>query len=338
MRDLRRSVSILSRAIPRMSHPFAPASSPSTSRRASEESPTEKEESEPEILLQTPTRPERAHLRHRNDTSTTEKKLERDLSNAMASPLFAIGATESLTSSTDMKADLIAQIANVSKPASIVHAPKKIRPGQNMKRQRSLSTGSLYTPDADPFAWLRQTVQEQREHPLDASHPNQDIHNSSVPASPTISSFQTEAGNSSIMRPDYFGASLLSLIAGKESVQKRLHEQIQPNSNVGVADLASLSKPNLPSFQPPSIPKWQPPSMPIWKAPSMPRFNAPTLPQFKAPNLPSVSSWMPEAFTTRGGHAGEEENKKYMDEADQTEGSEPDWGRIKVRQVMISGS
>lgn len=117
-------------------------------------------------------------------------------------------------------------------------------------------------------------------------------------------------------RNDYFGAGLLSLVAGKGPVREHLHEEVAaPPFTSTVSRFAFPSMPSLPS-------------MPNFQAPAMPSFKTPALPTFKAP---PASAFMPDALARiMGGNVGEDENKKYMDEDDQTASDEPDWARIKV--------
>ena len=327
MRYRRLRLSTQIQASANMSHLVAPATPPPPSRPASVVA-------ESEDTHHRPARPERAHLGLPSDAFTSDKRLESDLSKAMASPLFAIEGFKldglvraALPRAKPPKADFASRDVDLSRPVSLIHAPKRRRPGQSVQRPRSLSTSSSSKVDADPFAWLRQTVQEQREHPSNAgilapSSP------SSVPASPTNSNTSTGTSISSDIRPDFFGASLLSLIAGREPVQKRVQQQVRRSSVI--ESPSRLNSPRSPTKSP-NMSNWQTPSMPDWKVPAMPHFTTPTLPDFKAPTMPSTSSWMPEAFSKKiGVNAGEEESRKYMDEADQTESSEPDWCRIKV--------
>lgn len=269
-----------------------------------------------------PAMPEQVHL-HKTRPKR-EGSIEEQLHQAMLSPLFTMDRLARATLPTAASGDFAASVNNVSMPDSAQVAPS--RSSQPLRRHRSLSTGSL---DQDPFAWLRQTVQEQRE-----TNP---ISPSSLPSSPIYTTVPIRPGHSEPgveqdepVKPDYFGASVLSLIAGREPVQKRMEEQVKRSSQDSPASSRLSFQPSLPTFEVPSLPKWEAPTLPDWKMPALPEFKAPSLPEFKAPTLPSATGWMPESLKgSLGINAGEGESQKYMDDADKTDSAEPDWARIK---------
>lgn len=275
----------------------------------------------------TPQRPEQAHIKSHSSSRTHKKRksIENELSEAMQSTLMPITTTSASRTTTSDRIDnpfLYGTASSLARPVNLALAPSRRRSSYSiLQRQRSLSVGSLDLPpgDADPFAWLRQTVQEQRrqasrsEHvlPPSSSMPTSPMAAAHLASSPTsIHDTVTPATN------DYFGAGLLSLVAGKGPVREHLHADVPPLASTSTASrFAFPSMPNLPS-------------MPAFQAPSMPNFKAPAFPSFKAPQ---ASAFMPDSLARMmSGNTGEGENQKYMDEEDQTNSDEPDWARIKV--------
>lgn len=284
-----------------------------------------------------PQRPEQAHINTHVHSRTHKKRksIENELSEAMQSSLMPITTSSggrSTSTSTSERTDnpfLYGTASTLTRPVNLALAPERGRSSNriHLQRQRSLSAGSLNEPgDGDPFAWLRQTVQEQRRQASLSEHTF--IPSTSMPTSP-ISTAHLATSPTSIRDTsaadtnDYIGTGWLSLVAGKGPVSEHLHGQAPPvPSSSTTSRFAFPSMPNLPS---------------------MPTFQTPTMPSFKAPNLAnfstsSASSFMPDSLARiMGGNMSENENKKFMDEDDQTASDEPDWARIKVRLFIEIG-
>ena len=191
----------------------------------------------------------------------------------------------------------------------------------------------------DPFAWLRQTVQEQREQERE-----KDIGGAktvSLPASPiegmpaSLGSAQAGVQPESPSKPqDYFG--WLSLIAGKGTVKEHVSEETVRRDSLesSKSDAGSATAPSSNRFSLPTLP-----SMPSWQAPSFPKFQAPNISSLSMPKLqlqaPSLqlpafgSSSSSPGARRQSTKAGEDPAAKYMDEEDRTASDEPDWSRIK---------
>lgn len=279
-----------------------------------------------------PQRPEKAHINPHASLRLHRKheSIENELSEAMRSSLMPITSSSarsptSTTSSHDRIDNpfLYGTASTLTRPVNLALAPNRRRSSGRLQlhRQRSLSVGSLNDlGDGDPFAWLRQTVQEQRKQASQSEHVF--LPSTSMPASPmAVSQFAASPASLHDDAPertnDYFGAGLLSLVAGKGPVRE--HMQVESASFASSSTGSRFNFPSLPSL----------PSIPSFQAPSMPTFKAPPLPTFKAP---PASTFMPDALARMmGGNVGENENKKYMDEDDQAASDEPDWARIKVR-------
>lgn len=247
---------------------------------------------------------------------------------------------------------------SITRPDRVVHPKHRRRASGEpvRRRKRSLSSGSIQSPpildsNNDPFAWLRQTIQEQREHPILPPDLYNQQGRASTPSTPVAStSGSGSATTPSPTKPDYFGASFLSLIAGRGPVQERIQEHVKRSSLDGLGSpepqsphhptpahahtegsspkfsLPILPQLQMPQIQAPSLPKWQGASLPNWQAPSLPSWAAPpALPHFPAPSLPSFDTLLKGT----SGSASEGESQKYMDEEDQTGGDEPDWARVK---------
>lgn len=285
-----------------------------------------------------PQRPEKAHIKPHAHAHTHKKRtgIENELSEAMQSSLMPITDTATSrsafasTSSHDRidSPFLYGTASTLTRPVNLALAPNRRLSSSRiqLQRQRSLSVGSLNDlgGDADPFAWLRQTVQEQRRQASQTEHVF--IPSSSMPSSPIAAAHLATSPTSiqesatSTRTNDYFGAGLLSLVAGKGPVQEHLHDDIPPIASTSTG--SRFAFPSMPSL----------PSMSNFQAPSMPAFKAPNMSNFKAP---SASDFMPDALARMmAGNAGENENKKFMDEDDQTGADEPDWARIKVHSSL----
>lgn len=335
--------------------------------------------------------PERAHIKSRDDPGRkkSSNRVEAELSEAMSSSLqleasdqndrnqgSSVASTSKLSSPerpafTSPFGGSASSGLLPTRPVTLAHAPTSTRRRSSyyygaapMLRRRSLSFSSLDDlSHGDPFAWLRQTVQEQRLHANDPQAPSySSSFPKSLPATPgsyTAESFNgsssladitadvpfmhsplsNDGGRMSSSSPpsgsgstDYFGAGLLSLVAGKGPVRQHVSEDVRRTSVDAPSRFSLPTMPAMPSFQAPSF-DFKAPSFdfkaPAFQVPSMPEFKAPALPTFKTP---SASSLMPESFAKMlGANAGEGESRKYMDEADQTNDDEPDWARIKVR-------
>ena len=287
-------------------------------------SPTSPHPPPPAVIEALPLQlPEQAHLEEshsvsrspRSPISNSHNRIEDELSNAMRSPLFQRQDLAGPVQEPDSY--FSAESLAVSRPESLALPPKGRRntATRPLLRQRSMSAGSIDGLSGDPYAWLRQTVQEQREHRIMAPRVDWDRPPGSAPTSPTSEFSQP-------IKPDYFGAGLMSLIAGKGPVREHVTEDVRRKSvDGGSSSIFSMpALPNLPKLQAPALPTFQAPSMPAF-----PKFQAPSLPDFKGP-------WMPEAISKQlGMSSGEGEIKKYMDKEDQTTDDEPDWARIKAK-------
>jgi hypothetical protein len=311
-----------------------------TSRQSVDDGTHREQERDPQI-------PEEAHIKPHKSKHGHKKKhsIENELSDAMQSSLMPITSIARDTSPTAEPGSFLYATAGsgLTRPVNLALAPRSRRRASSRlqyQRQRSLSFGStvddLALEDPDPFAWLRQTVQEQRQQAIESEH---DVPlSSSMPASPLaaahlasspVSLLPDTSGNPQNKpdaKTDYFGAGLLSLVAGKGPVKEHLHVEND-------ASAATIATP--PRFSFPSLPNM--PSMPNFQAPQMPSFKAPDFSSFKAP---SASTFMPDSLARLvGANQGEGESKKFMDEADQANSDEPDWARIKVsHEYMIQFS
>lgn len=275
-------------------------------------------------------RPQQAHIKHSSRTHghKKHKSIENELSEAMQSSLMPITPTPARATSSERLDNpfLYGTASSLRRPVTLALAPSRRRSSYSVsRRQRSLSINSLDLAgdDVDPFAWLRQTVQEQRRQASQSEHvvsPSISLPASPLAAAHFASSPTSMHDNSSNTKQnDYFGAGLLSLVAGKGPVREHLHENVP--SHTSAASTSRFALPSMPAF----------PTMPAFQTPTLPSFKPPTLPSFKAP---SASAFMPDSFARIiGANAGEGENRKYMDEEDQTTEDEPDWARIKVCQT-----
>ena len=320
-----------------------------------------------------PQYPERAHLErdgarharpgdvrisargHHNQSpsSASASALQTELSAAMSQPLLSPSGLQAVGSSsagahspgsprTTLEPASYETTTSISRPASLA-LPSRGRRDTSTRpllrdRQRSLSFNSMEDALAgDPFAWLRQTVQEQREQETEKN--SGDTKTVSLPASPiegmpatlgggAAASIESEPPN----KPqDYFG--WMSLIAGKGTVREHVSEETVRRDSLesSKSDAASASAASASRFSLPTLP-----SMPAWQAPSFPKFQAPSLSmpklQLQAPSLQlpafGTSSSTPGA-RRQSTKAGEDPAAKYMDEEDRTASDEPDWSRIK---------